>query len=178
MNERRTINTPRLSMAPHAHVDFPDLAAMWADPAVVRFLGGVPNSEEDSWARLLRYAGCWSVMGFGFWAVRDRATGAYLGDIGFLEGRRSGVDGFAGDPEIGWSLNVWAQGKGYGSEAVRAAQAWGARHFAGRHRRTVAMIHPDNLASTALAARCGFRHYAVARYRDAPTGLWEYRFPG
>jgi RimJ/RimL family protein N-acetyltransferase len=41
----------------------------------------------------------------------------------------------------------------------------------------VAMIHPDNSASVAVAERCGFRHFAVARYKDQPTGLWEYRWP-
>jgi RimJ/RimL family protein N-acetyltransferase len=177
MTDDRSITTDRLIMSPHNRGDFADLVAMWADPQVVRFLGGSPYSDEESWARLLRYAGCWSLMGFGFWAVRSRETGAYLGDIGFLEGRRAGVDGFAGDPEIGWSLSVAAQGHGFASEAVTAALAWGAVHFAGRFGRTVAMISPDNAASVAVAARCGFRHFAVARYKDAPTGLWEHRWP-
>lgn len=176
MTDTRIITTDRLIMAPHNRGDFADLAAMWADPQVVRFLGGSLCSEEESWARLLRYAGCWALMGFGFWAVRNRETNAYLGDIGFLEGRRAGVDGFDGDPEIGWSLNVAAQGQGYAGEAVKAALGWGAARFEGQHRRTVAMIHPDNAASVTVAARCGFRHFAVARYKDAPTGLWEYRF--
>jgi RimJ/RimL family protein N-acetyltransferase len=176
MTDSRAITTDRLIMAPHDRSDFADLSAMWADPQVVRFLGGSPQSEEESWARLLRYAGSWALLGFGFWAVRARDGGGYLGDIGFLEGRRAGVDGFDGDPEIGWSLNVAAQGKGYAGEAVRAALGWGGENFAGRFNRTVAMINPDNAASVAVAARCGFRHFSVARYKDAPTGLWEYRF--
>lgn len=178
MTETRTLATARLTMTPHAGADFADLAAMWADLRVVRFIGGQPQSEEESWARLLRYAGCWAVMGFGFWAVRHRESGAYLGDVGFLEGRRAGLDGFGGDPEIGWCLTPSAQGQGFAGEAVRAALGWGAKRLAGSHRRTVAMIHPDNAASVTVAARCGFRHYAVARYKDEPTGLWEYRWPG
>lgn len=177
MDPARRIITPRLSMEPHTRSDFADLAALWADPQVVRFIGGQPHSEEESWARLLRYAGCWAVMGFGFWAVRDRESGAYLGDVGFLEGRRAGLDGFGGDPEIGWCLMPAAQGQGMASEAVRAALGWGAENLAASHRRTVAMIHPDNAASVTVAARCGFRHYAVARYKDEPTGLWEFRWP-
>jgi RimJ/RimL family protein N-acetyltransferase len=177
MTDERTITTERLIMSPHSRDDFPEITLMWSDPRVVRFLGGSPYSEEESWARLLRYAGCWALMGFGFWAVRARETGAYLGDIGFLEGRRAGVDGFSGDPEIGWSLNAAAQGHGYATEAVKAALVWGAARFDGQHRRTVAMIHPDNAASVTVAARCGFRHFSVARYKDEPTGLWEYRWP-
>ena len=176
MADPRTLSTDRLVMTPHRQSDFAELAALWADPQVVRFIGGKPNSEEESWGRLLRYAGCWSVMGFGFWAVRAQASGAYLGYIGFLEGRRTGMHGFGGDPEIGWCLVTAAQGKGYASEAARAALGWGAAHLAGSHRRAVAMIHPDNAASVTVAARCGFRHYAAARYHDEPTGLWEYRW--
>jgi RimJ/RimL family protein N-acetyltransferase len=177
MTDTRTITTDRLTMTPHSLGDFPELVRLWSDPQVVRFLGGAPHAEEDIWARLLRYAGSWALLGFGFWAVRTSDDGAYIGDVGFLEGRRSGVNGFDGDPEIGWSLHVAAQGKGYASEAVRGALGWGAVEFDGRFRRTVAMINPDNAASVAVAARCGFRHFSVARYKDAPTGLWEHRFP-
>jgi RimJ/RimL family protein N-acetyltransferase len=173
MANDRIITTDRLIMAPHARSDFADLVAMWSDPLVVRFLGGTPFGEEESWQRLLRYAGSWALLGYGFWAVRRRDSGAFIGDVGFLDGRRTGVEGFLGDPEIGWSLAVAAQGQGFATEAVGAALGWGA----GRFRRTVAMISPDNAASVAVAARCGFRHFAVARYKDAPTGLWEHRWP-
>lgn len=176
MTTAHTITTDRLVMTPHLLADFPDLVAMWGDPRVVRFLGGAPHSPEDVWARLLRYAGSWALLGFGFWAVRARDGGAFIGDVGFLEGRRTGVEGLHGDPEIGWSLKVAAQGQGFAGEAVQAALGWGTREFAGRFRRTVAMISPDNAASVAVAARAGFRHFAVARYKDAPTGLWEHRF--
>jgi RimJ/RimL family protein N-acetyltransferase len=169
----RTLRTHRLVMAPHGLADFNDQAAMWADPKVVTYIGGVPATREDAWARLLRCAGCWALMGHGMWAVREAATNVYLGDVGFLEAKRTGVEGFDGDPEIGWTLNTFAHGKGYASEAVAAALAWGQ----GRFKRTVAMIHPENSASEAVAIRAGFRRFAYATYKDAPAGLWAYRFP-
>ncbi len=172
MDASRILTTPRLVMTPHDLADFPDICALWADPRVVALLGGVPASVEDSWARLLRYVGNWALLGFGMWAVRTR-DGTYVGDIGFLEAKRSGVAGFDGDPEIGWSLNVAAHGQGYATEAVQAALAWGA----GRFGRTVAMINPRNTASEAVAKRCGFTHFAVGTYKEAPTGLWDYRWP-
>ncbi len=172
MSDDRSITTPRLTMAPHGVGDFADLAAMWADPAIVRLLGGVPSNEEDSWARLMRYAGNWALLGFGFWCVRHRETGAYLGDVGYLDARRTGVEGFDGDPEIGWSLVTSAHGQGFATEAVQAALGWGD----GRFRRTVAMINPLNRPSEAVARRCGFEVFAESRYKAAPTRLWEVRF--
>jgi len=172
MTDDRSITTARLTMAPHAVSDFDDLAAMWADASVVRLLGGMPSNQEDSWARLMRYAGNWALLGYGFWCVRHRETGAYLGDVGYLEARRTGVEGFDGDPEIGWSLNTAAHGQGFATEAVQAALDWGA----GRFDRAVAMINPLNAPSEAVAHRCGFEVFADSRYKDAPTRLWELRF--
>jgi RimJ/RimL family protein N-acetyltransferase len=170
MTETRIIRTARLHMAPHGLPDFAEQAAMWADPAVVKYIGGIPATTEDAWARLLRVAGSWSLLGYGMWAVRDAVNDTYLGDIGFLEAKRTGVSGFNGDPEIGWTLNTSAHGKGYASEAVAAALAWGT----GRFKRTVAMIHPENTPSEAVAIRAGFHRFADATYKDAPAGLWEY----
>lgn len=172
MNADRRMTTARLTMAPHGIADFADFAAMWADPAVVRLLGGVPSNEEDSWARLLRYAGNWGLLDYGFWCVRRRDTGAYLGDVGYLDAKRTGVDGFDGDPEIGWSLVTAAHGQGFATEAVKAALGWGATRFG----RAVAMINPLNAPSEAVARRCGFELFAESRYKDAPTRLWDYRF--
>jgi RimJ/RimL family protein N-acetyltransferase len=169
-----TLATERLTMTPHTEADFADLAAMWADPAVVRLLGGVPGNTEDSWARLLRYAGSWALLGYGFWCVRDRVTGVYVGDVGYLDGKRTGVEGFEGDPEIGWSLNTAAHGQGFATEAVQAALGWGGTRF----RRTVAMINPLNTPSEAVARRCGFTPFATSHYKDAPTRLWDFRWPG
>ncbi len=167
-----TLHTERLVMTPHSRDDFADMVALWGDPAVVRLLGGVPASEEDTWARLQRYVGCWAMFGHGMWAVRARESGTFVGCVGYLEARRSGVAGFDGDPEIGWTIHVAAQGKGFAGEAVRAALDWGASRFG----RTVAMINPVNTASVKLAERCGFCHFADGSYKDAPIGLWEYRF--
>ncbi len=167
-----TVTSDRLILAPHGVADFDEMAALWGDARVTPFLGGAPHSREDSWARLLRYAGSWALLGFGFWCVRRRDTGEFIGDIGYLDAKRTGVAGFGGDPEIGWSLTIAAQGQGFATEAVQAALGWGAGRFA----RTVAMIDPRNVASEAVAARCGFACFADAVYKETPTRLWEYRF--
>lgn len=167
------VTTERLVLAPHGIDDFDEMAAMWGDARVTPFLGGAAHNREDSWAQLLRYAGCWALLGYGSWCVRRRDTGEYIGSIGFLDAKRTGVAGFDGDPEIGWALAIAAQGQGFATEAVRGALGWGASRF----RRTVAMIHPDNIPSEKVAAACGFAVFAEGRYKDAPTRLWEHRWP-
>ena len=72
----------------HTAADLDAIAAMWADPEVTRHITGVPSTREESWARLLRYAGLWPLLGFGYWLVEDRATGRFLGEVGFANFQR------------------------------------------------------------------------------------------
>jgi RimJ/RimL family protein N-acetyltransferase len=168
-----TIETERLVLRPHRAEDFDDLAAMWADPEVTRFIGGRPSTTEESWARLLRYGGLWTLLGFGYWAVRDRATGRFFGEVGFADFRR-GI-GFDGVPEAGWILAPRAQGKGFAGEAVRAALAWADRRGWAR---SVCIIDPGNAPSVRLAEGSGYREIDRVTYKDHPVILMERRRPG
>ena len=76
------------------------MCAMWSDPEVVRFIGGKVRPPEEVWARLLRYAGIWTFFGYGFWVIRDRASGAYIGEVGFLNLRRDLRPPFGDRPEL------------------------------------------------------------------------------
>ncbi len=166
-----TLDTERLTLRVHRLEDFAESAAMWAHPEVTRYIGGRPFTEEECWGRLLRYAGLWTLLGFGFWVVREKASGRFVGEVGFLDGHRDIQPSFEGAPEMGWALMPWAHGKGYATEAVRAAQAWGDRHFGGK--RTVCIIHPDNTASLGVARKCGYREFARTTYKGDPTVVLE-----
>lgn len=64
------IDTPRLALRAHTVDDFADCVALWANPDVTRHITGTPSTPEATWARLLRYAGHWTLLGYGYWAVR------------------------------------------------------------------------------------------------------------
>lgn len=162
------VETPRLVMRPPTRDDLADSLTLWTDMRVLRHLSGKPNTREEVWQRLLRYAGMWHLLGFGFWIVRDRATGRFLGEIGFLDGCRD-LSPPITDTEMGWSLVPEAQGQGLAGEAVRAGLSWYAGRFG--HERIVCLIHPDNAPSLRLADRCGFEEYARTTYKDQPGVL-------
>jgi RimJ/RimL family protein N-acetyltransferase len=168
------LETERLVLRGHALDDFPAYAAMWADPGVTRFIGGVPLSEEDSWGKFLRTSGQWNVMGFGFWSVVEKKSGTRIGEIGFLEGRRDITPSLIGTPECGWSLATRAHGKGFATEAVRAALAWGDAHFG--KVRMACIISPENTASLRVAEKSGFREALRTTYKGTPT-VMLYRDP-
>src|SRR5271155_1325808 len=164
------LETERLKLRGHRLEDFVDCAAMWADPEVTRFIGGKPFTEEESWTRLLRYVGHWSLLGFGYWVAEEKATGNFVGEMGFADYKRDLEPSLKGTPEIGWALASHAHGKGYATEAVRAAVAWGDAHFPSA--RTACIIAPENLASVRIAVKCGYREFTHTTYKGRPTVMY------
>ena len=62
MTELTDLQTPRLTLAPPKLADFDDYAELWADEAVVRYMGGVPFSRSAAWMRFQRQAGNWALQ--------------------------------------------------------------------------------------------------------------------
>jgi RimJ/RimL family protein N-acetyltransferase len=170
VGEVPVIETDRLKMRGHRLEDFDDCATMWADPCVVRYIGGKPFSKEDVWSKLLRYAGHWSLMGFGYWALEEKPTGGFVGEVGFADFKRDIEPSIQDLPELGWVLASRMHGKGYATEAVRAAIVWGEAHFGSA--RTVCLIHPDNLPSIRVAEKCGYQEFQRTTYKSQPTILF------
>ncbi len=167
------LETRCLILRPHTPADLPDLAAMWADPQVVRHIGGRAFTREEVWTRLLRASGMWALLGFGYWVARMR-DGGFVGELGFADFRRELEPPFGEAPEAGWALAADMHGRGYAGEALEAVHAWADAALGAR---TVCMISPANLASISVARRCGYRPYAETLYKGAATTLFE-RTPG
>jgi RimJ/RimL family protein N-acetyltransferase len=166
-----TLDTDRLSLRGHELGDFDDSAAMWAEPIVVRHIGGRAFTREEVWTKLLRYVGHWPLLGFGYWVVRERASGRFVGEVGFADFRRVMEPSIEGIPEAGWVLASWAHGKGYAKEAIRAALAWhDARTGFGP---SVCIIDPENLRSIRLANTCGYKEALRTTYKGAPAILFR-----
>ncbi|MDE2183794.1 MAG: GNAT family N-acetyltransferase [Alphaproteobacteria bacterium] len=167
------LQTPRLILRSHELKDFEATVDIWSDPIVRKHFGARPFTREDIWARFLRQSGMWAVMGYGAWAVEEKSTGAYVGTVGVFDVRREfepPEPSLAGLPEAGWTLSPRVHGKGYATEAAKAALAWADRRFGGI--RMWCMISPANVASIRVAEKCGFRFWKETTYRDDPILLF------
>ena len=171
MGDVPTVDSPRLRLRPHRPDDLDAATAMWADSRVTRFTGNRAFSREETWARLLRYTGHWDWFGHGFWAVEERDTGAYVGQLGFADFRRDTAPPLDSVPEIGWSFIVAAHGRGFASEGVRAALVWGDAHLGAA--KTMCLIDPGNIASIRVARRCGFGEIAPVQYKGSRSLRFE-----
>lgn len=173
------LETARLTMRGHTIADFVECAAMWADPLVTQHIGGRPFSEEEVWARVLRYAGHWALLGFGYWVVRERASGRFVGEVGLADFRRDLTPPPGDAPELGWALARWAHGRGFATEAVRAALAWAdawtdapSAPPALASGQTFCLIAPENAASARVAEKCGYRLATTATYQGRATPVF------
>ena len=175
MNAVPNIRTDRLILREHTLQDFDALHAMWSEPAVYRHIIGRPSTREEAWSRLLRYSGHWRLLGYGYWAVEERATGNFVGEMGFADYHRDIDPPINGRPELGWTLKTAVHRKGYATEALQSIAAWGDAHFAGKE--TSAMIAPENTASIRVAEKIGFVRKLETTYKGEPTLVFYRSLP-
>jgi RimJ/RimL family protein N-acetyltransferase len=119
---------------------------------------------------MMNYVGHWAVMGFGYWAVEEKSSGQFIGEVGFADFKRGIEPSIKGLPELGWALASHVYGQGFATEALQAAIAWGdARLSSGK---TVCIIDPSNLASIRVAEKCGYCEIMRTTYNGAPTVIF------
>ncbi|HEY4162946.1 MAG TPA: GNAT family N-acetyltransferase [Dongiaceae bacterium] len=161
------LETPRLILRGHRREDFAASAAMWGDPAVGRHISGRASTAEESWARLLRYPGLWTYLGFGYWVVEEKASGRFVGEVGLADFKREIKPALGESAEMGWVLAPWSHGNGYASEAVTAALGWADINISSLP--IVCIVAPENRASVRVAEKAGFKLYAEGSYKGGST---------
>lgn len=180
------LETLRLRLREHRKEDFDRSFEMWASPETIRFTIGKPSTKQQTWARLMNYRGHWQLMDFGYWAVEEKSSGLFIGDVGFADFKRDVMPSIEGLPELGWGLMPAFHGRGYATEALRAACEWGDANFAANPalnlseglvcNRAVCLIEPANLTSLRAAEKIGFKEYARTTYNDSASVLFERKF--
>ena len=164
-----TLETPRLLLKGRTPADFDDYAVMWRDPDVVRFTSGEPLAREDAWRAFGRLAGVWLMFGYGPWIVREKATGAFVGDVGPAEYGRDSEPRLEPAIEFGWALSPAMHGKGYATEALHATLDW--MRAKGHTRRFCAMIVPENVPSHRVAEKLGFARTGTVVHKGKTLDL-------
>lgn len=164
------LETQRVILRPDRREDFDAFANLWADPGVTRFIGGQPFTRAESWARFLRNAGLWPLLGHGYWAIEDKMTGTYWGNTGFADFER-GIASIRGIPEAGWVLAPEAHGRGLATEIVATITAWADANLP--HAETACIIDPDHAASIRVAEKNGYVAEGLADFAGSQTRVFK-----
>ena len=167
------LETERLILRGPEASDLDASAAMWGDPDVGGYILGRASTRQESWFRLLRHLGHWAALGYGYWTVADRASGAFLGEVGLADWHRELDPSLDGEPEAGWVFAASAQGRGLATEAVRRALAWADDRLEGPS--TACIVNPGHVASIRLARAVGYEDAGVATHDGEPVRLMRRR---
>jgi RimJ/RimL family protein N-acetyltransferase len=146
------IETPRLVLRRWRADDVEPYAEMCRDPEVMRYIGsGATRTREQAAASLEAFEKGWEEKGFGLFAVervdRDELIGfAGLSEPTFLPEIMPAI-------EIGWRFARDSWGKGYATEAARAALDFGLVTL--RIPEIVSIYQVENRASGRIMAKLG-----------------------
>jgi RimJ/RimL family protein N-acetyltransferase len=141
--------TPSLELRPFVEEDGVLMHRIYSDPVVMRYVATGPAANLAVTERLLRdYAIHQRAHGFSFWGVRERASGALIGDAGLYRTP-------AGEVELGYTLGYGWWGRGYATEAARAwlDAAFGPLGLD----EVVALAEPANRASLRVLEKAGMQ---------------------
>lgn len=142
---------PRLVFREFRDEDLSELAALLADPLVMRYSWQGPRDQAGSREVLAGFKRTYRELGFGKWALTLRATGEFVGYCGL---ERCLVEG-AKEIELGYRLKTKFWGQGLAAEAAGAVlrQAF----EVGRLPHVTAFLEPANVASVRVLEKSGFR---------------------
>jgi RimJ/RimL family protein N-acetyltransferase len=147
------LRTERLILRPWRAEDRPPFAALNGDPRVMEhFPATLDRTASDALAdRLAAEVDAW---GWGRWAVEVTGGPGFIGFVG-LAPAPAGVP-FGPAIEVGWRLSAESWGRGYATEAARAALAVAFDRLG--LDRVVSFTVPANARSRAVMARLGLIH--------------------
>lgn len=143
-----TINTARLTCTQIAEGDWAFFRALQQDPQVMYYVADMPTEEEIRAAFTSRLP-LWSPQS-SHWLcllVSDKNTGKRLGVTGYIHRATDCA-------EVGFLFAPEAQGRGYGTESLRAVCDYAFRE--GKIKRLIATVTGGNLASRSVLEKVGF----------------------
>lgn len=167
-----TLCTERLVLRGFALADLDALAALFADPEVMRFIHRGVRTRAQTAESLAAYSREWETQGYGVWAVTtlDEPNESDLKPVnGQGEGVLVGICGFVARAELGYILSRAAWGRGYATEAARACLRYGFETLG--YEEIGAGALAGNLASRHVLEKLGFRR-ATNRHFDNNGGVY------
>jgi ribosomal-protein-alanine N-acetyltransferase len=145
------VETEHLLFRPLMLSDLDDLAALYADAEVMRFLGG-PRSKEEVQYILNRYIREYEIYGHSFFATIEKSDQRFIGQCGLL------MQEVEGQPEVelGYVLAPQYWQRGLALEGTQALKDYGLQQLG--LPRLISLIPPENTASIHIAEKIGM-HY-------------------
>ncbi len=145
------VETEHLLLRPLTLSDLDDLATLYADPEVMRFLGG-PRSKDEVRHILNRYIREYEMYGHSFFATVQKSDQRFIGQCGLLYQE---VDELP-VVELAYVLAPEYWQRGLALEGTQALKDYGLQQLG--LPRVISLIPPDNTASIHIAEKIGMQY--------------------
>jgi ribosomal-protein-alanine N-acetyltransferase len=145
---------------------------MYGDPEVMRWLGDgktVLKHPDELLSRVDRFSRHQDDYGYSLWAVVEKGTGEPIGHCGLIHLEEGP------EIELGYSLKKKSWGRGYATEASRAALGAGFDRVG--LRTIVALAYPDNARSRKVLEKLGMAHVGTAHHFGVDLEKYELSAP-
>ncbi|HEV7683764.1 MAG TPA: GNAT family N-acetyltransferase [Pyrinomonadaceae bacterium] len=158
------IETARLRLRLFRPDDLDELATMFRDPRVMRYVAdGKPADREVAHKALTSVIDHWRRHGFGRWAVEEKETHQFLG--------YGGLRSLLGTPEVVYHFATTHWGKGFATELAHASLRFGFEEH--QFKRIVAIAKPENAASIHVMEKLGMQYQMHTSYYDIDVVQYE-----
>jgi RimJ/RimL family protein N-acetyltransferase len=161
------LTSARLRLEPICIGHYAGLRVLNADPQVARFVGGTPETAEQTLAMIERVQGRWQSFGYSWWSFIEQESGELVG-AGCIQ--HLGHDR-ANPHEIGWRLRPDRWGRGYATEAARRMAAFAFDEL--QAPRLAAICHPDNVDSVRVMVRLGMQYRGEETWNAQVVSVYD-----
>jgi RimJ/RimL family protein N-acetyltransferase len=145
---KHVVDTPRLILREMSLGDLDFIAAMMADPEVMRYYPKCYSRDEaHSWVE--RQMNRYTQHGHGLWLVSEKANGQRVGQVGLIMQNVRGVE----EIEVGYLIHRPFWRRAYATEAALACRDY-AFDVLGRQQ-VISLIRPENGPSQGVAMKLG-----------------------
>jgi len=162
-----TIETERLIMRPPSGEDLNAWAEFMNDVEAAQYIGGACD-RSMAWRGLCTMIGSWVINGFGMFSIIEKSSGKWLGRVGPWQ-----PADWPGT-EVGWGIARYAWGKGFATEAAKAAIDWAFEALGWND--VIHVIDVRNTNSQAVAKRLGSRMLRAQQvpqpYNNSQIEIW------
>jgi RimJ/RimL family protein N-acetyltransferase len=147
--------------------DLVALAAIEADPEVMRYQVSGPRPKERVAMSIAWFIQLQEKQGFSLWAVELTKTGEFLGYCGLVAQNMGG----RAELELAFEFAKSHWHKGFATEAATEVRDWAFAHL--NSNRIISIIDPSNIAAIRVAEKAGMRYVRNVEYAGKDCRLFE-----
>lgn len=159
------IETNRLVFREFTQADIDNLCILLSDPIVMKYCSGtVDVIGTQMWLDMA--IECYKKYGYDYWAVYEKNTGDFLGQIGILNQE---IDGKQEDC-LAFMIGQKHWNKGYSTEGAIACINYAFKSL--KLEKLIATVEPENLQSICVLKKIGMKYIREANYANEKVHVY------